>query len=236
MNGSALRVAFALAGGLLFVFSLFYGVYAYLGPFGAVAGPWSFAAAAGPILTDVLLFTIFAGHHSLFARAGLKSRISSAVTPALERSVYVWIASALFILMCWAWAPVPGVAWTLAPPWNAAGAALQLGGLLLTAHASQQLGVLDLAGIRQVHDASPRPFTLLQSGGYRIVRHPIYLGWVLMVWPASTMTGTRLVFAAVSTLYLALAVPFEERSIRNTIPEYAAYARRVKWRIVPFLY
>jgi protein-S-isoprenylcysteine O-methyltransferase Ste14 len=72
---------------------------------------------------------------------------------------------------------------------------------------------------------------------YRLVRHPIYFAWVLMVWPAPVMTGTRLCFAVLSTLYLAVAIPFEERTLRRTFgPAYDGYATRVRWRMVPFLY
>ena len=57
---------------------------------------------------------------------------------------------------------------------------------------------------------------MLNSGLYAWVRHPIYFAWIIVVWMPPTMTGTRLLFAAVSTLYLALAVPFEERDLVRT--------------------
>jgi protein-S-isoprenylcysteine O-methyltransferase Ste14 len=126
--------------------------------------------------------------------------------------------------------------------WNVDGAGeilltgLQLFGVALTAHASRQLGVMDLAGLAQAANTPARPITVLRTGGYRLVRHPIYLGWVLMVWAAPEMTGTRLTFAAISTLYLAVAVPFEERSLRAALPGYTAYAKRVRWRMLPFVY
>ena len=69
------------------------------------------------------------------------------------------------------------------------------------------------------------------------MRHPVYFGWVLMVWPAPAMTGTRLVFAIISTLYLALAIPLEERSLRSQFgPAYSAYAAKVRWKMVPGIY
>ena len=74
-------------------------------------------------------------------------------------------------------------------------------------------------------------------GPYHVVRHPIYLGWVLMTFGAPDMTATRLTFAAVSSAYLAIAVPFEERSLVDTFgEEYVAYAKRVRWRMIPGIY
>ena len=105
--------------------------------------------------------------------------------------------------------------------------------MVFTVGSARRLGLLHLAGLSQVlrADASASaPAELDQSGPYALVRHPIYFGWLLIVWPAPTMTGTRLVFAIVSTLYLGLAVPFEERDLRRLFgPAYDAYARRVKW-------
>jgi protein-S-isoprenylcysteine O-methyltransferase Ste14 len=78
---------------------------------------------------------------------------------------------------------------------------------------------------------------VITDGWYAIVRHPIYFAWLLMVWPVSIMTGTRLVFAGVSTLYLCAAIPFEERDLGRTFGSaYDAYAARVRARLVPFIY
>ena len=116
--------------------------------------------------------------------------------------------------------------------------AVQLAGVLVTLRASAALDVFSLAGVRQAFGtAAPRPSQLVDTGLYRLVRHPVYFGWVLMVWPTPAMTGTRLVFAAVSTLYLALAIPLEERSLRRQFgPAYSSYAARVKWKMVPGIY
>ncbi len=108
----------------------------------------------------------------------------------------------------------------------------------MTIVASRGLDVLDLAGLRQVlPEYRERSHVLIESGLYRLVRHPIYFGWLLMVWPAAHMTGSRLMFAPVSTLYLFAAIPGEERAlIRGFGGDYVRYARRVPYRIVPFLY
>jgi len=75
------------------------------------------------------------------------------------------------------------------------------------------------------------------NGPYRWVRHPLYLGWVLMVFGTSHMTRDRLTFAVVTTLYLVLAIPFEERSLRRSFgDDYVRYMRDVRWRMIPFIY
>jgi protein-S-isoprenylcysteine O-methyltransferase Ste14 len=228
----------AVAGGLVFVAALAVGVVAYVYWFGVSAGPWSMADGVPAIAIDILLFTGFALHHSVFARTGAKRWVGAAVSPALERTVYVWIASGLFLLLCWMWQPVPGMLWAVDAPWALAFGAVQFVGVGLSLHGARQLDVWDLAGIRQAFGGTrPQPAGLIRGGLYRLVRHPIYLGWILMVWPTPTMTGTRLVFAAASTAYLIAAIPFEERTLRREFgADYDAYARAIRWRILPFVY
>ncbi len=231
-------IAVAWAGGCLFVASLLYFLYAYLVRFGA-------AAEAGgqlrPSLIDVLLFSAFALHHSLFARTPLKAWVARTVTPVLERSVYTWIASILFILVCAAWQPVPGTLYRLDGAWRWLGFAVQLAGLLLTFFGSKALDVLDLAGIRAVirakSGASPVHVPLCTSGVYGLVRHPLYFGWTLLVCGAPDMTATRAVFAIVSTAYIAAAIPWEERGLLQTFgAAYANYQTKVRSRMLPGVY
>lgn len=221
----------ALIGGALFVGSL------------ALTGWWYFVALArpspagglAPLLVDALLVTIFALHHSLFARESVK-RALTVVPPTMIRSFYVWIASILLTLVVVLWRPIGGDLYAVTGPRAVAHALLQAFGLLLMARAVAGLDPLELAGIRQAA-AAPRMPPLQIGGPYRIVRHPLYFGWVLTFFGAAHMTGDRLAFAALTTIYLALAVPFEERSLMQSFGgEYQRYRERVRWRIVPFIY
>jgi methanethiol S-methyltransferase len=82
-----------------------------------------------------------------------------------------------------------------------------------------------------------RPGALQIVGPYRWVRHPIYLGWMLVVFGAAHMTGDRLTFAVISSLYLVVAVPWEEQSLRQSFgADYDRYKQQVRWRILPYLY
>ena len=233
---AAIYTLVATAGGLLFAGSLAYFSWQYLRGFDAPPPP---GARLGPaIAVDVLLFSIFALHHSLFARTGLKAAITRMVPASLERSVYVWIASLLFIGVCAWWQPVSGVAWHVTGWTSGLLLAVQAAGGVFTLVAARHLDVLELAGVRQaLHMPSRRPSGLDDYGPYGLVRHPIYFAWLLLVWPAPLMNGTRLVFAAVSTIYLVVAIPYEERDLRRQFgTAYDEYSRKVPWRLVPRIY
>jgi len=235
-----LPLGFAWLGALAFAGSLAYFLFAYFVTFGT---PPLDSPVTMPIAIDVALFSIFALHHSLFARTRIKAWITSIVPPPLERAFYSWIASALFIVVCAAWAPVPGVIYSIRPPWNWIGYIVQGAALLVTFLGARSLDVLDLAGVRQVtqwqrpHPGTTAHVPLQTTGVYGIVRHPLYFGWAMLVFGAPHMTATRLSFAVVSTIYLAIAIPFEERGLDETFgPEYGEYRKHVRWRMLPGLY
>ena len=142
-----------------------------------------------------MLFVVFAAHHSVMARAGAKAWLARHVAPAYERTVYVWIASALLVLVTVAWQRVPGVVYVVPRPWAWGLVALQGLGVLLTVAAARVLSATDLAGIRQAHRRPPRT-DVREVWPYTLVRHPLYLGWALTVLAAPTMTADRLVVGA----------------------------------------
>ena len=231
-------LAFAWCGAAVFAVSLAYFLYRYFVVFGR---PAAASARTVAVAIDLLLFTVFALHHSAFARTRLKAAVAGVATPVLERSVYTWIASLLFIAVCALWQPVGGALYRL-PGWTAwLGYAIQAAGIVITARSSSRLDVLDLAGVRPLlrpTRGDRRQHVPLETRGlYGFVRHPLYFGWVLLTWGTPFMTGTRLVFAAVSTAYLVLAIPFEERALIDTFGrDYDAYRARVRWRMLPGIY
>jgi methanethiol S-methyltransferase len=237
-RSSPAALLFAWCGAVAFAVALIFFLHSYLVRFGE---PARLDARGAPVAANVLLFSIFALHHSFLARTGLKTRVQRLVGRSLERSLYTWTASLLFLLVCWYWQPVPGTLYHLSGLAAVPGYALQGIGLAITARASAKLDVLDLAGVRAVlsaggRDAAPPP-ALETEGLYGLVRHPVYLAWFLFVFGAPHMTMTRLVFAFTSTAYLAIAIPFEERSLIQTFgPDYRAYRQRVRWRMIPGVY
>jgi protein-S-isoprenylcysteine O-methyltransferase Ste14 len=224
---------FAWMGGLLFVLSLVYTAFRYAVPFGQPAtasGVW------GPVAIDVLLLSAFALHHSVFARERVRTRVADVVSSRLERSVYVWVASLMLIAVCALWRRVPGVAWNVTGPAASILEGLQIAGIGIALWSAAMIDALDLAGIRQL-EAPSYPTEFMARGPYAWVRHPIYVGWFLMVFATPMMTATRLVFAIVSSAYLFIAIPFEERSLRtSTHGAYERYARQVRWKLVPGIF
>lgn len=227
----------AWSGATAFVAALLLFLYVYLVRFGNAAGD---GPMVRPIVLNVLLFSAFALHHSLLARPWAKAAVHQLVPVPLERAIYTWAASLLFIVVCWFWQPVPGELYSLGGLAAVAGYTVQALGIALTLRSSARLDVLDLAGVRPALDPGrrqDRPPRLVTGGAYDLVRHPVYLGWVLLVFGTPAMTATRLVFAAVSTAYLVAAVPLEERGlVRAFGAEYRRYQARVRWRIVPGIY
>ena len=75
------------------------------------------------------------------------------------------------------------------------------------------------------------------QGPYRLVRHPLYLGWIIAAFATPHLTGDRLAFAVLTSLYLVVAIPWEEEAlVRSYGGEYTRYRRRVRWRVIPFIY
>jgi protein-S-isoprenylcysteine O-methyltransferase Ste14 len=241
----------AWGGALLFLASLGYFGWFYLVRLGdaAAAAPETSATA---IAVDVALFTTFALHHSILARTGVKAWVARRLPVGLERSFYVWTASLLFLAVCLLWLPLPGTAWRASGPLAVVLHGAQIAGVVVTLRSASRIDIWELAGVRQARAAvrtrsfdpastqpakpaaAPAQSALEIHGPYRWVRHPIYFGWVLMVFGAPAMTASRLLFATISTLYLVIAIPFEERSLGEEFGRaYTDYQQRVRWRLVP---
>jgi protein-S-isoprenylcysteine O-methyltransferase Ste14 len=220
--------AFVWTGGALFVAALAWCAWWYL----LIAGRPRPYHGVAPIAVDALLFSAFALHHSVFASGAVKQRLER-VAGTVTRSLYVYAASGLLILVCAAWQPIGGDLYRASRAIAPAHIAGQLAGLWVIARAVARIDPLELAGIRQ---AAPSG-SLQTSGPYRWVRHPLYLGWTIVVFATPHLTGDRLAFAVVSTAYLMIAVPWEERSLVRALgDEYVGYQRAVRWRMIPFIY
>jgi protein-S-isoprenylcysteine O-methyltransferase Ste14 len=220
--------AFVWTGGALFVIALAWCAWWYLFDAGQ-ARPFAGSAA---IAIDAALFSAFALHHSGFARDAAKRWLDD-IPQRLHRSIYVYAASLLLILVCAAWRPIGGDLYRAIAIVAPAHVAVQIAGVWLIARSVSRIDPLELAGIRTATASEP----LQTSGPYRWVRHPLYLGWVLAVFATPHLTGDRLAFAAVSTAYLMMAVPWEERSlVRAFGGDYVRYQQTVRWRMIPFIY
>jgi methanethiol S-methyltransferase len=221
--------AIAWSGGAMFAGALVLCTVLYLVVFDRERPPHGWR----PIVIDIALFALFAAHHSLFARGRVKRTIAAVVPPRLLRSSYVWTASMLLVMVCVWWRPIGGELYHAQGLPALVHAIVQLAGLGLAAWSVAKIDPLELAGIRQ-----PAGNGQIHVGGpYKFVRHPLYLGWILAVGGAARMTGDRLVFALMTSTYLLIAIPWEERAlIRDFGDAYARYKLRVRWRVIPFIY
>ena len=182
---------------------------------------------------DIALITLFAVQHSVMARPAFKRWWARIVPEPIERSTYVLIASLVLVLMFWQWRELPAIVWDVT--WQPARLALwTLFGLgWATVLASTfMINHFELFGLKQVFAAwKARPAvetgfrtTLL----YRVVRHPLMLGFLVAFWAAPTMSAGHLLFAAVMTAYILLALQIEEHDLMAALgSQYAEYRRRV---------
>lgn len=232
-------------------FALLYGIFSYavflltfLYAIGFVSGfgvpkhidngPSQGVATA--LVVDLLLLGLFAVQHSGMARPGFKRWWTRWVPEAVERSTYVLLSSLALVLLFLLWQPLPQVVWHLgSEPLRYALFALSGAGWLLVLTGTFVINHFDLFGLQQVWrygrassgDEGIPPF--VTRAYYRIVRHPLMLGFLVAFWAAPTMTLGHLLFALATTGYILVAVKFlEERDLVAIYGDtYREYQRRV---------
>jgi protein-S-isoprenylcysteine O-methyltransferase Ste14 len=228
-----LTLAYGAVSYVIFFLTFLYAI----GFLGNVAVPKSLdSAATDPWLTaltiDLGLLSLFALQHSVMARPGFKRLLTRVIPEAAERSTYVLASSLALVLLFWQWRPLGGLVWDVQH--DVARAVLYGGfafGWALVLASTFVINHFDLFGLRQTW----RAFTNQPQNGlpfttpllYRIVRHPLYVGWFFAFWSTPTMTVTHLLFAVVTTAYILVAIQLEERDLMRAHPEYAEYRRRV---------
>ncbi|HEX7295451.1 MAG TPA: isoprenylcysteine carboxylmethyltransferase family protein [Pyrinomonadaceae bacterium] len=238
------RIAFFTYGTLSYMIFLATFLYAvgFIGNFGvptALDGP-----ARGPfinaLMIDVGLLTLFAVQHSVMARKWFKEWWTRVVPKPLERSTYVLFSSVALIVMFWQWRPLGGVVWSVQDPTlRVVLRALFAFGWLTVLVSTFLINHFDLFGMRQVWlYLRGRDYTTLKfgtPGPYRLVRHPLYVGWLFAFWSTPTMTFAHLLFSLATTAYILLAIQFEERDlVREHGDTYQAYRRSVPM-LIPFV-
>jgi len=178
------------------------------------------AAFATALSIDLLLLGLFAVQHSLMARPAFKRRWTRLVPESIERSTYVLFSSLALILLFWQWRALPQPVWNVGSDFGRTALyALSALGWLLVLTGTFLINHFDLFGLKQVwqysrgtRDSGEQPF--VTRAFYRVVRHPLMLGFLVAFWAAPTMTLGHLLFALATTGYIVVAVRFlEERDL-----------------------
>jgi protein-S-isoprenylcysteine O-methyltransferase Ste14 len=219
--------------------ALAYGVACYVVFFGTFLALVGFLGGVGPlpsideggaaplgfaVAVNSLLLVLFALQHSVMARPGFKDVFTQVVPRPIERSTYVLASSLVLVLLMALWQPIPQVVWHVEDP--IASGLLSAGffaGVGLVLLSTFLIDHFDLFGLRQVwlyfrgrpyeHKGFATPLL------YRHLRHPLYIGWFATMWLAPTMTLGHLLFAAIGTGYVLVAVVFEERDLLRFLGE-----------------
>src|SRR5688500_17719302 len=154
------------------------------------------------VLVDVGLILLFGLQHSVMARPGFKRAWTRMVPKETERSVYVLIASVVLAVVMWQWRPIPtpvfwhaDATWSVALAWSVMGV-----GVAVLLWATFLINHFELFGLQQgwitLRGGEIRGPAFVTPWLYRIVRHPLYLGWLLIFWGVPTMTAGHFLFSA----------------------------------------
>lgn len=188
---------------------------------------------AEALFVNIALMALFAIQHSVMARRQFKRWWTRFVSPAIERSTFVLMASLVLLLLFWQWRPIPAVVWEVSDPAFAlALTSLSLFGWLIVLASTFMINHFELFGLHQVtshlrgREMPAQHFKTPML--YKLVRHPIYLGFIIAFWSTPVMTLGHLLFAAVTTAYIFVGIMLEEHDLVAQFgDDYRRYRQRV---------
>lgn len=181
---------------------------------------------------NVLLIVIFGLQHSVMARPAFKRWWTQFIPQPIERSTYVLATNFALCLLFWQWRPMGRMVWEVTSPVGQTKLWIVFAmGWLTVFVTSHLINHFDLFGLRQVwlyfRERPYTPLSFVTPWPYRVVRHPLYVGWLMAFWATPTMSMAHFLFALGMTVYILIAIRFEERDLVEAHPGYADYRRRV---------
>jgi methanethiol S-methyltransferase len=173
-------------------------------------------AVALPI--NLALIVLFGLPHSVMARGRFKQWWTRLIPAVAERSTYVLVSTLTLVLLMWQWQPMTTSLWTVGyPPLRMLIWGLYWGGHGVVLLASFLINHFELFGLqqsylqlRQRETSAPDFQTPLL---YRVVRHPLQLGLLIVFWATPDMTTGHLLLALGMTSYMLVGLYFEERDL-----------------------
>lgn len=224
-----------------FFFITFLYAIAFVGNFGGIVSKTIDSGIegelGGSLIINIILLGLFGGQHLIMARPAFKAKWTKIVPEPVERTTFVLAATALLALLIWKWQPLTTEIWTVT---STAGAAilqvLFFAGWAIVLLATFMIDHFDLFGLRQVYlNFKGQPYThkpFVTVGFYKFVRHPLMLGFIIAFWATPAMSLGHLVFAIVTTVYILISLPIEERDLAAALgAPYEAYRKRVSMLI-----
>jgi protein-S-isoprenylcysteine O-methyltransferase Ste14 len=185
------------------------------------------------VLINVGLMSLFAVQHTIMARPAFKRWWTRFIPAPMERSTFVLLASLILLLLFWQWRPLPQTIWSFdSPVSRGLLVTLSLAGWLFALLSTCMVDHFDLFGLRQVwlhlRGKAYRPTGFRLVGFYKVVRHPIMLGFLIAFWATPHMSLGHLLFAGVITGYVIFGTTIEERDLVGYFGEqYREYRRHV---------
>ncbi|MRI01388.1 isoprenylcysteine carboxylmethyltransferase family protein [Kriegella sp. EG-1] len=191
------------------------------------------------LLNNLGLLSLFAIQHSIMARPAFKKWFTKIINPAMERSTYILLSSLALLLIYWKWQPMTAIVWETENVTSILVMVVFFLGWTIVFLSTFMINHFELFGLTQIYQnfknetiTSPK---FQVNWFYKLVRHPLMLGFIIAFWAAPTMTYGRLLFAMVTTAYILIAVKFlEEKDLKKILgKDYEAYQKRVPM-IFPF--
>lgn len=191
-------------------------------------------------LVNALLLGIFAVQHSVMARPAFKKWWIGIINPAIERSTFVLLSSLALLLIYWKWQPMTSVIWKAENQTAMILNGIYWGGWLVLFLSTFMINHFYLFGLQQIFEnlrnKQSQPEQFRMTSFYKMVRHPIMVGFIIAFWATPLMTLGHLIFAITTTLYIIIAVKFfEEKDLRKYHgKEYEEYQKKVPM-FIPFI-